>query len=45
MNKAFELLNITLFTVLGLMPIPRSGNPSGIGTGGGIMPPIDECQP
>ena len=29
MNKAFELLNITLFTVLGLMPIPRGGEGGG----------------
>ena len=37
MNKAFELLNITLFTVLGLMPIPRGG----AGDGGSATPPPD----
>ena len=44
MNKAFELLNITLFTVLGLMPIPRSGSGTGAGTGG-LFPPEEVDQP
>ena len=39
MNKAFELLNITLFTVLGLMPIPRGGE----GDGGNLLPIDWEC--
>ena len=42
MNKAFELLNITLFTVLGLMPIPRGGAGGG---GGPHIPPVDWEHP
>ena len=45
MNKAFELLSITLFTVLGLMPSPRSEGAGGVGTGGGLFRPVDIDAP
>ena len=38
MSKAFELLNITLASVLVLASIPRSGGP-GTGGGGETTPP------